>query len=169
MLLSVEEIRGEKSKLDELNSTMLPITPPTEELFKNNAVETRAHFTSYMVQITFLPLWCTAPYIMEWHTLLYVHNDMCSFHTSLLSGWSNLNSRLFVKAYDLLLETALCYQGCCSKKLQMDGPWKWILQEFAAQYSIRSSYCELAHLKWIMRYINLTPLGRFVRYFDARI
>ncbi|GMH43665.1 hypothetical protein BSKO_11587 [Bryopsis sp. KO-2023] len=53
--------------------------------------------------------------------------------------------------YECLLNTAMKVGSCGSSKLVLEGPWKWLLEEFAQLYKIRSGYTLLAHLKWVLR------------------
>ncbi|GMH43636.1 hypothetical protein BSKO_11558 [Bryopsis sp. KO-2023] len=63
-------------------------------------------------------------------------------------------------SYDYLLDAAMKLQGCCSTKLKLDGPWKWLLEEFAALYKIRPGYTLITHLKWVMRHDIRTCTAR---------
>lgn len=49
-------------------------------------------------------------------------------------------------AYDLLLEAAMRAQKFCAQKLWLDGPWKWLLTEFADYYGVSDSYTKLRYL-----------------------
>ena len=53
--------------------------------------------------------------------------------------------------YDELLAAALKAEDCGTRKLELFGPWKWLLQEFAAVYGVRHFYTSLSYLKWVVR------------------
>ncbi|KAM7492448.1 hypothetical protein LguiA_035369 [Lonicera macranthoides] len=53
-------------------------------------------------------------------------------------------------AYDLLLEAAMRAQKFCARKLWLDGPWKWLLTEFADYYGVSDSYTKLRYLSHVM-------------------
>lgn len=53
-------------------------------------------------------------------------------------------------AYDLLLEAAMRAQQFHARNLRIDGPWKWILTEFAEYYGVSDSYTKL-------RYTHMVP------------
>lgn len=46
-------------------------------------------------------------------------------------------------AYDLLLEAAMRAQHFHARNLHLDGPWKWLLTEFAEYYGVSDSYTRL--------------------------
>lgn len=46
-------------------------------------------------------------------------------------------------AYDLLLEAAMRAQHFHSRNLRLQGPWKWLLTEFADYYGVSDSYTKL--------------------------
>eukprot|EP00198_Chlamydomonas_reinhardtii_P008734 XP_001698071.1 predicted protein [Chlamydomonas reinhardtii] len=54
-------------------------------------------------------------------------------------------------AYDTSLAAALEATGCGRHKLEVEGPWDWLLREFAAYFGVRSYYCILAHLRWVLK------------------
>ena len=49
--------------------------------------------------------------------------------------------------YDELLAAALKSQGCGPRNLELFGPWRWLLAEFAAVYGVRQQYTSLSYLK----------------------
>ncbi|KAL6999792.1 hypothetical protein U1Q18_000948 [Sarracenia purpurea var. burkii] len=53
-------------------------------------------------------------------------------------------------AYDLLLEAALRAQHFHSRNLRIDGPWQWLLSEFADYYGVSDSYTKLRYLSYVM-------------------
>ncbi|KAL0353942.1 UNVERIFIED_CONTAM: hypothetical protein Sangu_0975500 [Sesamum angustifolium] len=53
-------------------------------------------------------------------------------------------------AYDLLLEAAMRAQQFHTRNLRIEGPWKWILTEFAEYYGVSESYTKLRHLSYVM-------------------
>lgn len=48
-------------------------------------------------------------------------------------------------AYDLLLEAAMRAQHFHSRNLRLNGPWKWLLIEFADYYGVSDSYTKLRY------------------------
>lgn len=46
-------------------------------------------------------------------------------------------------AYDLLLEAAMRAHRFHSRNLKLQGPWKWLLAEFADYYGVSDSYTKL--------------------------
>ncbi|CAK0784807.1 hypothetical protein CVIRNUC_008011 [Coccomyxa viridis] len=64
-----------------------------------------------------------------------------------ITGW---------QIYDLMLEAALESQQCGPKRLQLTGPWLWLLTEFGETYGIRDTYAKLAHLRWVIRKENVS-------------
>ena len=58
------------------------------------------------------------------------------------------------QVYDAVLSAALRAQRCGRRRLSVSGEWGWLLKKFAASYGIRSSYCQLAHARWILRPCN---------------
>lgn len=61
-----------------------------------------------------------------------------------------------LQVYDELLAAALQSQGCGPRNLELFGPWKWLLGEFAAAYGVRHHYTSLSYLKWVVRPENAT-------------
>ncbi|CAL5406118.1 unnamed protein product [Camellia sinensis] len=53
-------------------------------------------------------------------------------------------------AYDLLLEAAMRSQHFHERNLRLDGPWKWLLSEFADYYGVSDSYTKLRYLSYVM-------------------
>lgn len=46
-------------------------------------------------------------------------------------------------AYNLVLDAAMRAQHFHSRNLRIDGPWKWLLAEFANYYEVSDSYTKL--------------------------
>ena len=57
-----------------------------------------------------------------------------------------------------MLDAALEAQQCGPKRLQLTGPWQWLLAEFGETYGIRDTYARLAHLRWVIRCWHLPHL-----------
>ncbi|KAI3972579.1 hypothetical protein MKX01_019237 [Papaver californicum] len=53
-------------------------------------------------------------------------------------------------AYDLVLEVAMKMEHFQQRKLLLDGPWKWLLTEFASYYGVSDAYTKLRYLSYIM-------------------
>ncbi|CAL5189488.1 unnamed protein product [Lathyrus oleraceus] len=53
-------------------------------------------------------------------------------------------------AYDLVLEVAMKVQGFQQRNLLLDGPWKWLLTEFASYYGVSEIYTKLRYLSYVM-------------------
>ncbi|OVA01803.1 hypothetical protein BVC80_9075g46 [Macleaya cordata] len=53
-------------------------------------------------------------------------------------------------AYDLVLEIAMKIQHFQQRKLLLDGPWKWLLTEFASYYGVSDAYTKLRYLSYVM-------------------
>ncbi|KAK2647676.1 hypothetical protein Ddye_015165 [Dipteronia dyeriana] len=53
-------------------------------------------------------------------------------------------------AYDILLEAAMRAQHFHSRNLRLQGPWKWLLAEFADYYGVSDSYTKLRYLLHVM-------------------
>ncbi|XP_022758871.1 uncharacterized protein LOC111305517 [Durio zibethinus] len=53
-------------------------------------------------------------------------------------------------AYDLLLEASMRAQHFHSRNLRLQGPWQWLLTEFADYYGVSDSYTKLRYLLHIM-------------------
>ncbi|XP_010036107.1 uncharacterized protein LOC104425188 isoform X1 [Eucalyptus grandis] len=53
-------------------------------------------------------------------------------------------------AYDLVLDAAMRAQHFHSGNLRIDGPWKWLLAEFANYYEVSDSYTKLRYLSQVM-------------------
>lgn len=64
--------------------------------------------------------------------------NLIFFHLILQSG-----SVVETLAYDLLLEAAMRSQHFHSRNLRLQGPWKWLLTEFADYYGVSDSYTKL--------------------------
>ncbi|KAJ0052672.1 hypothetical protein Pint_01781 [Pistacia integerrima] len=76
-----------------------------------------------------------------------------SIGSTITSGESNhIKSGSVVEtlAYDLLLEAAMRAQPFHSRNLRPQGPWKWLLTEFADYYGVSDSYTKLRHLLHVM-------------------
>lgn len=68
-----------------------------------------------------------------------------------------------LQIYDLMLEAALESQQCGPKRLQLTGPWLWLLTEFGETYGIRDTYAKLAHLRWVIRCQHLPYPNHLMR------
>ncbi|CAA0816274.1 Unknown protein [Striga hermonthica] len=53
-------------------------------------------------------------------------------------------------AYDLLLEAAMRAIQFHGRNLRIEGPWKWILSEFADYYGVSDSYTKLRYLSYVL-------------------
>ncbi|KAI5654995.1 hypothetical protein M9H77_32182 [Catharanthus roseus] len=53
-------------------------------------------------------------------------------------------------AYDLVLEVAMKIQHFQQRNLLLDGPWKWLLIEFASYFGVSDAYTKLRYLAYIM-------------------
>lgn len=53
-------------------------------------------------------------------------------------------------AYDLVLEVAMKVQGFQQRNLELHGPWKWLLTEFASYYGVSEIYTKLRYLSYVM-------------------
>ncbi|KAK8517885.1 hypothetical protein V6N13_128043 [Hibiscus sabdariffa] len=53
-------------------------------------------------------------------------------------------------AYDLLLEASMRAQRFHSRNLRLQGPWQWLLTEFADYYGVSDSYTKLRYLLHVM-------------------
>ncbi|EOX93622.1 Uncharacterized protein TCM_002512 isoform 1 [Theobroma cacao] len=53
-------------------------------------------------------------------------------------------------AYDLLLEASMRAQHFHSQNLRLQGPWQWLLTEFADYYGVSDSYTKLRYLLHVM-------------------
>ncbi|KAI4388701.1 hypothetical protein MLD38_001006 [Melastoma candidum] len=53
-------------------------------------------------------------------------------------------------AYDLVMEVAMKVQQFQQRNLLLDGPWKWLLTEFASYYGVSEVYAKLRYLSYIM-------------------
>ncbi|KAG9135284.1 hypothetical protein Leryth_015186 [Lithospermum erythrorhizon] len=53
-------------------------------------------------------------------------------------------------AYDFILETAMKDQRFQQRKLQLHGPWKWLITEFSKYYGVSDAYTNLRYLSYIM-------------------
>ncbi|XWS75937.1 hypothetical protein CRYUN_Cryun01aG0134500 [Craigia yunnanensis] len=53
-------------------------------------------------------------------------------------------------AYDLLLEASMRAQHFHSRNLRLQGPWQWLLTEFADYYGVSDSYTKLRYLLHVM-------------------
>lgn len=50
-------------------------------------------------------------------------------------------------AMDAMLEAALRGSGCGREQLLVGGPWRWLLQRFAATFDVSDAYVLIAHLR----------------------
>ncbi|KAM1203766.1 hypothetical protein ACFX13_020079 [Malus domestica] len=53
-------------------------------------------------------------------------------------------------AYDLVLEAAMKVQHFQQRNLVVQGPWKWLLIEFATYYGVSDVYTKLRYLSYVM-------------------
>ncbi|XP_071692886.1 uncharacterized protein [Rutidosis leptorrhynchoides] len=53
-------------------------------------------------------------------------------------------------AYDIVLEVAMKVQNFQQRKLLLNGPWKWLLVEFASYYGVSDAYTKLRYLSYVM-------------------
>eukprot|EP00798_Chlamydomonas_sp_ICE-L_P004433 gene4433-14567_t len=58
--------------------------------------------------------------------------------------------------FEYMLEAALRSDCCGPHHLQIDGPWKWLLDHFAASYGVRKAHALLSHLRWVLQPANST-------------
>ena len=72
-----------------------------------------------------------------------------------------------MQIYDLMLEAALEAQQCGPKRLQLTGPWLWLLTEFGESYGIRDTYAKLAHLRWVIRCQHLSYLNHLMHLVET--
>lgn len=60
-------------------------------------------------------------------------------------------------AYDMALEAALRSLGCGPRKLDITGPWRWLLLSFSEAYGVPQAYTALTYLLWAMKPQHATP------------
>lgn len=48
-------------------------------------------------------------------------------------------------AYDFVLEVAMKVQHFRPRNLLLDGPWKWLVTEFATYYGVSDTYTKLRY------------------------
>ncbi|XP_004289523.1 PREDICTED: uncharacterized protein LOC101309103 [Fragaria vesca subsp. vesca] len=53
-------------------------------------------------------------------------------------------------AYDYVFVAAVKFQHCQQRSFLIDGPWNWLLTEFASYFGISKAYTKLRHLSFIM-------------------
>ncbi|KAI4328142.1 hypothetical protein L6164_020524 [Bauhinia variegata] len=53
-------------------------------------------------------------------------------------------------AYDQVLEVAMKVEKFHQRKLQLHGPWKWLVTKYASYYGIPDAYTKLRYLSYIM-------------------
>ncbi|KAG4954837.1 hypothetical protein JHK87_040431 [Glycine soja] len=53
-------------------------------------------------------------------------------------------------AYDLVMEVAMKIQGFQQRNLLLQGPWKWLLTQFASYYGVSEIYTKLRYLSYVM-------------------
>ncbi|XP_011082883.1 uncharacterized protein LOC105165535 [Sesamum indicum] len=78
--------------------------------------------------------------------LLSIGSTFTSDETMLMKSGSIVET----VAYDLLLEAAMRAQQFDARNLRIEGPWKWILTEFAEYYGVSESYTKLRYLSYVM-------------------
>lgn len=49
--------------------------------------------------------------------------------------------------YDCTLKAALVSECCGRSKLEVEGPWRWLLHKFTDHFGVRPYYCILIHLR----------------------
>jgi hypothetical protein len=49
--------------------------------------------------------------------------------------------------YDYTLKAALASEQCGARRLQLTGPWRWLLFKFADMFGVRPWYSMLVHLQ----------------------
>ncbi|KAL6752980.1 hypothetical protein V8C86DRAFT_2737862 [Haematococcus lacustris] len=54
-------------------------------------------------------------------------------------------------AYRCALRAALAAESCGSHRLEVTGPWHWLLYSFAELYGVRRYYGILSHLQWMLQ------------------
>ncbi|KAH6788803.1 portal protein [Perilla frutescens var. frutescens] len=78
--------------------------------------------------------------------LLSIGSTFTSDETVLMKSGSIVETL----AYDLLLEAGMRALQFHARNLRIDGPWKWILTEFAEYYGVSHSYTKLRYLSYVM-------------------
>ncbi|KAL1560530.1 hypothetical protein AAHA92_10730 [Salvia divinorum] len=78
--------------------------------------------------------------------LLSIGSTFTSDETVLMKSGSIVETL----AYDLLLEAAMRAQQFHARNLRINGPWKWILEEFSEYYGVSDSYTKLRYLSYVM-------------------
>ncbi|XWS41643.1 hypothetical protein CRYUN_Cryun17cG0099800 [Craigia yunnanensis] len=53
-------------------------------------------------------------------------------------------------AYDFLLEVAMKVLHFQQRNVLLDGPWKWLVKEFASYYGVSDAYTKLRYLSYVM-------------------
>ncbi|XP_050385158.1 uncharacterized protein LOC126801747 [Argentina anserina] len=53
-------------------------------------------------------------------------------------------------AYDYVFVAAVKFQDFQQRSFLIDGPWKWLLTEFASYFGISEAYTKLRHLSYVM-------------------
>ncbi|KAJ8765623.1 hypothetical protein K2173_014745 [Erythroxylum novogranatense] len=53
-------------------------------------------------------------------------------------------------AYDFVLEVAMKMVHFQQRKLLLDGPWKWLVTEFASYYGVSDAYTKVRYLSYVM-------------------
>ncbi|XP_048233125.1 uncharacterized protein LOC8267056 isoform X2 [Ricinus communis] len=53
-------------------------------------------------------------------------------------------------AYDFVLEVAMKVQHFQQRNLLLNGPWKWLVTEFASYYGVSDAYTKLRYLSYVM-------------------
>lgn len=60
-------------------------------------------------------------------------------------------------AYDLVLEVAMKAQKFQQRNLLLNGPWKWLLDNFASYYGVSDAYTKLRYsneVEWTVLRLN---------------
>ncbi|XP_022775011.1 uncharacterized protein LOC111316996 [Durio zibethinus] len=76
---------------------------------------------------------------------LYIHYSTRQEENNLKCG-----SIAETVAYDFLLEVAMKVQHFQQRNLLLDGPWKWLVNEFASYYGVSDAYTKLRYLSYVM-------------------
>ncbi|XVE86848.1 hypothetical protein DITRI_Ditri18aG0068200 [Diplodiscus trichospermus] len=76
---------------------------------------------------------------------LYIHYSTSQEENNIKCG-----SVAETVAYDFLLEVAMKVQHFQQRKLLLDGPWKWLVNEFASYYGVSDAYTRLRYLSYVM-------------------
>ncbi|KAK2999782.1 hypothetical protein RJ639_024456, partial [Escallonia herrerae] len=91
------------------------------------------------------------PYHEPEHELVGRIQLFINYSTSLdENGHLKCGSVAETVAYDLVLEAAMKIQHIQQRNLLLDGPWRWLVTEFALHYGVSDAYTKLRYLSYIM-------------------